>query len=102
MRALGEHLAAASGAPEPTAPALLAAAGARAEARRGGAEAGGAPAIAIVGMAGRFPGAASADELWRNLCGGVESISFLTDEELPPPACRPASSPTRATSGRAA
>ncbi len=38
--------------------------------------------IAIVGMAGRFPGARSVDELWANLCGGVESISVFTDEEL--------------------
>lgn len=38
--------------------------------------------IAIVGMAGRFPGARNLDELWRNLSGGVESITFFTDEEL--------------------
>lgn len=38
--------------------------------------------IAIVGMAGRFPGAVSVAQLWQNLCQGVESISFLTDEEL--------------------
>jgi len=38
--------------------------------------------IAIVGMAGRFPGAADVDAFWRNLCGGVESIRFYTDEEL--------------------
>lgn len=30
--------------------------------------------IAIVGMAGRFPGASSIDEYWRNLVNGVESI----------------------------
>ncbi len=39
-------------------------------------------AIAVVGMAGRFPGAASVDELWRNLRHGVESIRFFSDEEL--------------------
>jgi acyl transferase domain-containing protein/acyl carrier protein len=33
--------------------------------------------IAIVGMAGRFPGARSVDELWRNLVNGVESVSEL-------------------------
>ena len=33
--------------------------------------------IAIVGMAGRFPGAGTVDELWRNLVNGVESISSL-------------------------
>ncbi len=38
--------------------------------------------IAIVGMAGRFPGAADVDAFWRNLRGGVESIRFFTDEEL--------------------
>lgn len=39
-------------------------------------------AIAIVGMAGRFPGARGLDEFWRNLRDGVESIRFYTDEEL--------------------
>jgi amino acid adenylation domain-containing protein len=38
--------------------------------------------IAIVGMAGRFPGANTIDQLWHNLCAGVESISFFSDEEL--------------------
>ena len=38
--------------------------------------------IAIVGMAGRFPGAESVDELWRNLVAGKESLSFFTDDEL--------------------
>jgi acyl transferase domain-containing protein len=37
--------------------------------------------VAIVGMAGRFPGASSLEELWRNLCDGVESIEPLSDEE---------------------
>ena len=31
--------------------------------------------IAIVGIAGRFPGARSVDEFWKNLVEGVESIS---------------------------
>jgi len=39
-------------------------------------------AIAIVGMAGRFPGAKNIDEFWRNLCGGVESITRFEDSEL--------------------
>jgi acyl transferase domain-containing protein/pimeloyl-ACP methyl ester carboxylesterase len=39
-------------------------------------------AIAIIGMSGRFPGANSVDELWRNLVGEVDSTSFFTDEEL--------------------
>jgi phthiocerol/phenolphthiocerol synthesis type-I polyketide synthase E len=38
--------------------------------------------IAIIGMAGRFPGADSVDAFWRNLREGVESVKFFTDEEL--------------------
>lgn len=38
--------------------------------------------IAIVGMAGRFPGANNIAEFWRNLRDGVESITFFSDEEL--------------------
>ncbi len=38
--------------------------------------------IAVIGMAGRFPGAATLDAFWRNLQGGVESIRALSDEEL--------------------
>jgi acyl transferase domain-containing protein len=34
----------------------------------------GVPSIAIVGMAGRFPGAPDVDTLWANLCAGIESI----------------------------
>ncbi|MEG4809675.1 aminotransferase class III-fold pyridoxal phosphate-dependent enzyme [Microcoleus sp. F8-D3] len=40
--------------------------------------------IAIIGMAGRFPGAASVGELWQNLCGGVESTTLFGDAELDP------------------
>jgi len=40
--------------------------------------------IAIIGMAGRFPGARNIRELWSNLCSGVESISCFTDEEMDP------------------
>jgi len=40
--------------------------------------------IAVIGMAGRFPGAENLDQLWRNLCNGVESISVFTPEELGP------------------
>jgi phthiocerol/phenolphthiocerol synthesis type-I polyketide synthase E len=39
-------------------------------------------AIAIIGMAGRFPGAKNVDIFWQNLRDGVESITFFTDEEL--------------------
>jgi acyl transferase domain-containing protein len=38
--------------------------------------------IAVVGMAGRFPGAPDLDAFWRNLRNGVESIRFFTDAEL--------------------
>src|SRR5439155_19657603 len=38
--------------------------------------------IAIIGMAGRFPGAGSVDELWANLVEGKEGISFFSDAEL--------------------
>ncbi len=38
--------------------------------------------IAVVGMAGRFPGAQDIETYWRNLRDGVESITFYTDEEL--------------------
>jgi acyl transferase domain-containing protein len=38
--------------------------------------------IAIVGMAGRFPGAGDVDQFWRNLVNGVDSVSRFTDAEL--------------------
>src|SRR5512139_2735498 len=37
--------------------------------------------IAIIGMAGRFPGASGVDELWENLRNGVESVSRISLEE---------------------
>ena len=39
-------------------------------------------AIAIVGMAGRFPGARNVTEFWQNLKNGVEAIRPFTDAEL--------------------
>ena len=39
-------------------------------------------AIAIVGCAGRFPGARDVAAFWQNLCAGVESIRTFTDSEL--------------------
>jgi amino acid adenylation domain-containing protein len=39
-------------------------------------------AVAIIGMAGRFPGADGIEAFWENLRNGVESISFFNDEEL--------------------
>jgi myxalamid-type polyketide synthase MxaB len=38
--------------------------------------------IAIIGMAGRFPGANNIQEFWQNLCDGVDSARLLTEEEL--------------------
>lgn len=38
--------------------------------------------IAIIGMAGKFPGASSIDEYWKNLIMGKESIKFFSNEEL--------------------
>ena len=38
--------------------------------------------IAIVGMAGRFPGALTPAQLWRNISTGQRSISSFTQEEL--------------------
>ncbi|WP_407686787.1 type I polyketide synthase [Mycobacterium sp. HUMS_1102779] len=39
-------------------------------------------AIAVVGMAGRFPGADSVSQFWDNLRRGEESIVSLSDDEL--------------------
>ena len=41
-------------------------------------------AVAIMGMVGRFPGAANLDQLWHNLCHSIESISFFKPDELGP------------------
>ena len=38
--------------------------------------------IAIIGMAGRFPGAKNIEAFWQNLRDGVESVSVFTDEDL--------------------
>jgi acyl transferase domain-containing protein/acyl carrier protein len=38
--------------------------------------------IAVIGMACRFPGANTLDEYWHNLCKGVESVTWLTEEDL--------------------
>ncbi|KAB1162374.1 SDR family NAD(P)-dependent oxidoreductase [Micromonospora sp. AMSO12t] len=39
-------------------------------------------AVALIGMAGRFPGAADVGELWRKLRDGVPGLRPITDEEL--------------------
>ncbi len=38
--------------------------------------------IAIIGVAGRFPGAEDVRAFWKNLCGGIESVSTFSDEQL--------------------
>ena len=38
--------------------------------------------VAVIGMAGRFPGAADLRTFWANLRGGVESVQFFSETEL--------------------
>ncbi|MBM3847069.1 MAG: amino acid adenylation domain-containing protein, partial [Verrucomicrobia bacterium] len=38
--------------------------------------------IAVVGMAGRFPGCSNVDELWENLCAGKELTTVFDDAQL--------------------
>ncbi len=38
--------------------------------------------VAIIGMAGRFPGADNVERLWENLCNDVESVTFFDDAQL--------------------
>jgi amino acid adenylation domain-containing protein/non-ribosomal peptide synthase protein (TIGR01720 family) len=71
IRSLCEHL---GDAPKETAAIVPAATPAAAHRRD--------DAIAIVGIAGRFPKARSVPEFWTNLCAGLEAISFFTDHEL--------------------
>ncbi|HEX8149651.1 MAG TPA: amino acid adenylation domain-containing protein [Pyrinomonadaceae bacterium] len=59
---------------------LMAQAQQRARTRRH-SEADGDRAIAVIGMAGRFPGARSLEEFWKNLRLGVESVSRFSTEE---------------------
>ena len=40
--------------------------------------------VAIVAMAGRFPGARSVEEFWKNLCDGKEGITFFGPDDLDP------------------
>ena len=48
--------------------------------------------IAIVGMAGRFPGAGDVEAFWANLCAGRESIRRFGPDELDPSICAATSS----------
>ena len=79
IRALSQHL---ERSVVQSAPPSLEASRTRAERRREAARAGTAEGIAIIGMAGRFPGARTVEEYWQNLSDGVESISFFSPEEL--------------------
>lgn len=38
--------------------------------------------IAVIGMSGRFPGAANLAQFWKNLREGVESVRWFSDDEL--------------------
>src|SRR5262245_6491491 len=49
-----------------------------------------ADAVAIIGAAGRFPGARDLDQFWDNLIAGVDSIHEFSDEELRTSGLRPA------------
>ncbi len=79
VRALARHLDGEESADAAPAPSTLAARDLAAGSAPGGLQ---SSPIAIVGMAGRFPGARSVAELWQNLCGGVESITFFSRDEL--------------------
>ncbi|MBV9110093.1 MAG: polyketide synthase, partial [Gemmatimonadetes bacterium] len=39
-------------------------------------------AVAVIGMAGRFPGSPDVDAFWRSLRDGVEGITHFTEDEL--------------------
>ncbi|WP_331375473.1 non-ribosomal peptide synthetase/type I polyketide synthase [Sinorhizobium chiapasense] len=39
-------------------------------------------AVAIIGMAGRFPGAENVDQFWSNLVDGIESVADLDEQTL--------------------
>jgi phthiocerol/phenolphthiocerol synthesis type-I polyketide synthase E len=53
--------------------------------------------IAVIGLAGRFPGAPNLDVFWQNLKSGVESVTHFSDGELDvPPALRAAPGYVRA------
>jgi acyl transferase domain-containing protein/acyl carrier protein len=38
--------------------------------------------IAVIGLAGRFPGSANLDHFWQNLINGIEGITQFTNDEL--------------------
>ncbi|HVR96680.1 MAG TPA: type I polyketide synthase, partial [Thermoanaerobaculia bacterium] len=46
-------------------------------------------AVAVIGMAGRFPGARDLGEFWRNLRDGIDSLQTFTAEEMLAAGTRP-------------
>src|SRR5208337_3086660 len=38
--------------------------------------------VAVIGLAGRFPGASNVEQFGRNLFAGLESVTTFTDEQL--------------------
>ncbi|HEX2180494.1 MAG TPA: polyketide synthase, partial [Actinomycetota bacterium] len=50
-------------------------------------------AVAVIGMAGCYPGARNLTEYWDNLCKGVESISTFSNEEHETPVWAPQDTP---------
>ncbi len=77
IAALARHLR-----PEPEAGPAREPGRLRAEIRRSAMARANSAEIAVVGMSGRFPGAADVETFWRNLRDGVEAISRFSDEEL--------------------
>ena len=55
---------------------------ARASARHTHQATGASRDVAVIGMACRFPGADDIETFWKNLAGGVESITFFDDQDL--------------------
>jgi amino acid adenylation domain-containing protein len=55
--------------------------------------------IAVIGMACRFPGAATPEEFWANLHAGVDSISDFSDDELEQPNAQLRNDPNYVKSG---
>ena len=75
IAALASHLE-----DEPAEVSILASARARVARARDRADRG--AAVAIIGMAGRFPGAPDVETFWRNLAAGEEAIRLYSPEEL--------------------
>ena len=40
--------------------------------------------VAVVGMAGRFPGASTVDQFWANIRAGTDSITFFSEADIDP------------------